>query len=146
MKHVGAQAPERTPLLRSRTQVPSATARRVFNVVLRSGHFRVPRSHRVERQILPGHELLYCVSGTGYVLSESRPFRVDPLTPMADAPCKGQDFTFPVGRRVLPCPSASRPPRAPIGHDYPGLSHLLPKRRSRAGASEKQLMKQSTNP
>lgn len=79
MRSDGGGVSGRTQLLISRSHVPSATARRVFNVVFRSGHFRASRSHRVERRGAPGHEFFYCLSGSGYVLSERKRFRVDPF-------------------------------------------------------------------
>ena len=73
-----AEAPGQTEFLISRSHAPSARARRVFNVVLDSGHFRASRGYRVERRRVPGHELLYCVNGSGYVASARRRFRVEP--------------------------------------------------------------------
>ena len=70
---------DQTEFLISRSHSPSARARRVFNVVLDSGHFRAGRSYRVERRRVPGHELLYCVNGSGYVASEKGRFRVEPF-------------------------------------------------------------------
>jgi AraC-like DNA-binding protein len=60
------------------SHAPSARARRVFNVVLDFGHFRASSGYRVERRRVPGHELLYCVSGSGFVASDKRRFRVKP--------------------------------------------------------------------
>ncbi len=70
---------DQTEFLISRSHSPSARARRVFNVVLDSGHFRAGRSYRVERRRVPGHELLYCVNGSGYVASDRGRFRVEPF-------------------------------------------------------------------
>ena len=70
---------DQTEFLISRSHSPSARARRVFNVVLDSGHFRAGRSYRVERRRVPGHELLYCVNGSGYVASDRGLFRVEPF-------------------------------------------------------------------
>jgi AraC-like DNA-binding protein len=69
---------DQTEFLISRSHAPSARARRVFNVVLDSGHFRAGRSYRVERRRVLGHELLYCVNGSGYVASNRGRFRVEP--------------------------------------------------------------------
>jgi AraC-like DNA-binding protein len=74
-----AEASGQTEFLISRSHAPSARARRVFNVVLDSGHFRAGRGHRVERRRVPGHELLYCVNGSGYVASDKGRFRVEPF-------------------------------------------------------------------
>jgi AraC-like DNA-binding protein len=79
MNHaVPAGVPDQTEFLISRAHVPSARARRVFNVVLHFGHFRASRSYRIERRRVAGHELLYCVNGSGYVASDRRRFRVEP--------------------------------------------------------------------
>ena len=74
-----AEASDQTEFLISRSHAPSARARRVFNVVLDSGHFRAGRGYRVERRRVPGHELLYCVNGSGYVASDKGRFRVEPF-------------------------------------------------------------------
>jgi AraC-like DNA-binding protein len=68
---------ERTQILSSRSHVPSATARRLFNVVLGSGHF-LSRGGEREPRGTTGHEFIYCLRGSGYVLSGSKQFRVDP--------------------------------------------------------------------
>ncbi len=74
-----AGIPRRTELLMSCSHVPSATARRVLNVVIRSGHFRAHRGYRVERRGVSGHEFLYCLSGSGYVALDRKCFRVEPF-------------------------------------------------------------------
>jgi AraC-like DNA-binding protein/quercetin dioxygenase-like cupin family protein len=79
MRRNGTEAPDRTRTLISRSHVPSPTARRVFNVVLCSGHFRSESGERLERPVTPGHEFFYCLSGSGYVLSERKQFRVNPF-------------------------------------------------------------------
>jgi AraC-like DNA-binding protein len=63
----------------SRSYVPSATARQVFNVVLRSGHLRSQSGERLERRITGGHEFFYCLQGSAYVFLERRQFRINPL-------------------------------------------------------------------
>ena len=73
-----AGVPDQTEFLISRSHAPSARAGRVFNVVLDFGHFRASSGYRVERRRVPGHELLYCVSGSGFVASDKRRFRVEP--------------------------------------------------------------------
>jgi AraC-like ligand binding domain len=57
----------------------SGAARRIFNVVLSSGHFRADGSHRIERRGVSEHELLYCLSGSGDVFSGKKRFRVQPF-------------------------------------------------------------------
>jgi AraC family transcriptional regulator of arabinose operon len=63
----------------SRSHVPSATARQVFNVVLRSGHFRFQPGAELDRRAPGSHEFFYCLNGSGYVLSERKQFRVNPF-------------------------------------------------------------------
>jgi AraC-like DNA-binding protein len=75
---VSSRIPAETEVLLSCSHIPATAARRIFNVVLRSGHFRASRGHRMERRRLTGHEFLYCVEGSGYVLSGGRRFRVEP--------------------------------------------------------------------
>jgi AraC-like DNA-binding protein len=65
-------------VLVSYSHTPSAVARRVFNVVLQSGHFRASRGCRMERCQALEHELLYCVNGRGSVFLPGRQFRVRP--------------------------------------------------------------------
>jgi AraC-like DNA-binding protein len=48
-------------------------------VVLSSGHFVSRGGERLKRSITPGHEFLYCLRGSGYVLSERKQFRVQPF-------------------------------------------------------------------
>ena len=74
----GADRSRQTRIAVSRSHLPSATARRIFNVVLRSGHFLFQGGER-EWRVTPGHEFFYCLSGRGCVLSEKRLFRVDPF-------------------------------------------------------------------
>ena len=71
--------PDEPEFLFSYSHAPSPAAQRVFNVVLHSGHFRAGCGRRVDRHCIPGHELLCCVSGNGYVLSGTRRFRVEPF-------------------------------------------------------------------
>ena len=73
-----ADASRRMRIPVSRSHLPSASGRPVFNVVLRSGHFLFQGGER-EWRVTPGHELFYCLSGRGCVLSEKRLFRVDPF-------------------------------------------------------------------
>jgi AraC-like DNA-binding protein len=54
----------------------SETVRRLFYAVVRAGHVRAAYNYRVEREHLPGHDLLLCLDGGGYVLAQNRRFRV----------------------------------------------------------------------
>ena len=57
---------------------PSETVRRLFYAVVRAGHVRAAYNYRVQREHLPGHDLLLCLEGGGYVLTQNRRFRVRP--------------------------------------------------------------------
>jgi len=69
--------PPKTDFLLSCYNTPSEKVRRLFYVVVRSGHLRAAPDYRVERDHLPGHDLLLCLSGSGFVLSNNRRFKVD---------------------------------------------------------------------
>jgi AraC family transcriptional regulator, arabinose operon regulatory protein len=56
---------------------PSEAVRRLFYVVVRAGHVRAAAGYRVERNHLPGHDLLLCLNGSGFVVSQNRRFRVN---------------------------------------------------------------------
>ncbi len=68
---------EEPEILASYGHHPSAMARRLFNVVLCSGHFRAWPGYRFERRRMCGHELLFCVGGSGHVLSERGRLRLE---------------------------------------------------------------------
>ena len=70
--------PAKTVFLVSCYSTPSERARRLFYVVLRAGHLRSAQEYRVERDHLPGHDLLLCLSGSGFVLTGNRRFKVEP--------------------------------------------------------------------
>jgi len=55
---------------------PTDTARRIFYVVTRAGHLRASPDYRIERRASPGHDLLYCVRGEGYIQVGGRRHRV----------------------------------------------------------------------
>jgi AraC-like DNA-binding protein len=50
----------------------------VFYTVPRAGHMIGGADHHVRREHFPGHELIYCVSGSGYVRIEGVTHRVNP--------------------------------------------------------------------
>ena len=66
----------RTEFIASYYHTPSEMARRLFYIVVRSGHLRAAPDYHVERDHLPGHDLLLCLSGRGFVISRNRRFRV----------------------------------------------------------------------
>ena len=65
-----------TEFLVSCYHTPSETVRRIFNVVLRAGHLRAAPDYRIERRHLPGHDLLFCLRGSGFILSADRRYQV----------------------------------------------------------------------
>jgi hypothetical protein len=69
--------PEKTEFLVSCYNTPSERARRLFYVVVRGGHLRSAFDYRVERDHLPGHDLLLCLAGSGFVLTGNRRFKVE---------------------------------------------------------------------
>jgi AraC family transcriptional regulator, arabinose operon regulatory protein len=68
----------KTEFLVSCFNTPSERVRRLFYVVVRAGHLRSASDYRVERDHLPGHDLLLCLAGSGFVLSGNRRFKVEP--------------------------------------------------------------------
>ena len=72
------RAPAKTEFLVSCYNTPSERARRLFYVVVRAGHLRSAPEYRVERDHLPGHDLLLCLSGSGFVVTGNRRFKVEP--------------------------------------------------------------------
>jgi AraC-like DNA-binding protein len=78
-KKTAAGAIPTTRLAISSVRSSLGTARRIFNVVLRSGHFRADGGHRIERRGVSEHELLYCLSGSGDVFSGKKRFRIEPF-------------------------------------------------------------------
>jgi AraC family transcriptional regulator, arabinose operon regulatory protein len=66
----------KTEFLVSCYHTPSEAVRRIFNVVLRAGHLRAAPDYRIERRHLPGHDLLFCLSRTGFILSANRRYQV----------------------------------------------------------------------
>jgi AraC family transcriptional regulator, arabinose operon regulatory protein len=69
--------PGKTEFMVSCYHTPSERARRLFYVVVRAGHLRSAPDYRVERDHLPGHDLLLCLSGSGFVLTGNRRFKVE---------------------------------------------------------------------
>ena len=65
-----------TEFLVSCYHTPSEAVRRIFNVVLRAGHLRAAPDYRIERRHLPGHDLLFCLRGSGFILSADRRYQV----------------------------------------------------------------------
>ena len=65
--------PKTSPrVLASYFHTPGAASQRLFHTVLRAGHVRSAPDDAVERQSYPGHDLLLCVAGTGFVRCNDR--------------------------------------------------------------------------
>ena len=75
---ISRSTPLKTEFLVSCYNTPSETVRRLFYVVVRAGHLRSAPDYRIDRDHLPGHDLLLCLSGSGFVLSNNRRFKVEP--------------------------------------------------------------------
>lgn len=71
------EIPSKTEFLVSCYHTPSERARRLFYVVTRAGHLRSAPDYRIERDHLPGHDLLLCESGSGFVMTRNRRFKVE---------------------------------------------------------------------
>jgi AraC-like DNA-binding protein len=74
---ISSEKPRKTEFMVSCYHTPSERARRLFYVVVRAGHLRSAPDYRVERAHLPGHDLLLCLSGSGFVLTGNRRFKVE---------------------------------------------------------------------
>ena len=46
---------------------PADWQRNLFYSVIRAGHLQAARDHRIERETYPGHEMIYCLRGQGWV-------------------------------------------------------------------------------
>jgi AraC-like DNA-binding protein len=63
-------------VLASYFHTPGAASQRLFHTVLRAGHVQSAPDYAVERQSYPGHDLLLCLAGTGFVRCNDRVFSV----------------------------------------------------------------------
>ncbi len=63
-------------VLVSHFHTPGAASQRLFHTVLRAGHLQATPDYGVERQSHPGHDLLLCVAGAGFVRSGGKAFAV----------------------------------------------------------------------
>jgi len=57
-----------TQFLISLFHTPSPVAREIFHHVVRAGWLKAAPDYRVERQSCPGHDLLFCLEGSGFVM------------------------------------------------------------------------------
>jgi AraC-like DNA-binding protein len=60
----------------SHFNTPSRLSQRLFHTVLRAGHLETAPDYTVERLSYPGHDLLLCVSGSGFVRAGGKTFPV----------------------------------------------------------------------
>ena len=65
-------------ILASYFHTPGGESSRLFHTVLRAGHMQASPEYRVERTSYPGHDLLYCVAGAGWVRCADKVFAVSP--------------------------------------------------------------------
>ncbi|HEY6170170.1 MAG TPA: AraC family transcriptional regulator [Verrucomicrobiae bacterium] len=73
-----AKAREHTRFLISLYHTPPEASRAVFYSVVRAGHLIAGRDHRIERDHYPGHELILCLRGRGFVRIGGREHAVEP--------------------------------------------------------------------
>jgi AraC-like DNA-binding protein len=63
-------------ILASYFHTPSVASQRLFHTVLRAGHVQTAPDYGVKRQSYPGHDLLLCIAGAGFVRCNDRVFPV----------------------------------------------------------------------
>ncbi len=63
-------------ILASHFHTPSAPSQQLFHTVLRAGHLKSTPDYGVERASYPGHDLLFCVGGRGFVRCGGKSFSV----------------------------------------------------------------------
>jgi AraC-like DNA-binding protein len=61
-------------VLKSYFHTPGVSSQELFHTVLRAGHMQASPDYRVERRACPGHDLLLCVTGAGFVQCGERVF------------------------------------------------------------------------
>ena len=57
-----------TQFLISLFHTPSPAAQEIFHQVVRAGWLKAAPDYRIERQSCPGHDLLFCLEGAGFVM------------------------------------------------------------------------------
>jgi AraC-like DNA-binding protein/quercetin dioxygenase-like cupin family protein len=65
-----------THVIASYFHTPGEADRRLFHAVVRAGHIRAAPDYRVDRRSYPGHDLLFCLAGSGTLRSGNRSFAV----------------------------------------------------------------------
>jgi len=76
MENMSSLFPE-TQFLTNLWATPAEWAQEVFNCVVRAGHLRAGVAHRIERETYPGHELILCLGGRGWVQVMGRRHEVE---------------------------------------------------------------------
>ena len=71
-----AAAPRETKILVSLFHTPTDAGREIFYCVLRAGHLIAGRDYRKAHPNYPGHKILLCLKGNGYVLVNGRAWPV----------------------------------------------------------------------
>lgn len=62
-----ASLPRETEFVINHHATPAEWQRDLFYSVVRAGHLRAGTEHRIERETYPGHELILCLRGKGWV-------------------------------------------------------------------------------
>ena len=63
-------------VLKSYFHTPGISSQGLFHTVLRAGHVQASPEYRIERRACPGHDLLLCIAGAGFVRCGERTFPV----------------------------------------------------------------------
>lgn len=72
------QPPQETLFLKNLYATPADWQRDLFYSVVRAGHLRGGKDHRIQRETYPGHELILCLKGQGWVQIAGRRHEVAP--------------------------------------------------------------------
>lgn len=70
--------PPETLFLKNLYATPADWQRDLFYSVVRAGHLKASVEHRIQRETYPGHELILCLSGQGWVQVAGRRHEVGP--------------------------------------------------------------------
>lgn len=70
--------PQETVFLRNLYATPADWQRDLFYSVVRAGHLKAGVEHRIQRETYPGHELILCLSGQGWVQVAGKRHEVGP--------------------------------------------------------------------
>lgn len=70
--------PQKTTFLQNLYATPADWQRDLFYSAVRGGHLTAGPEHRIERETYPGHELILCLEGRGWVQVMGRRHQVNP--------------------------------------------------------------------